>query len=77
MTTQQDDAARRAEATSQRRWLIGVAITVVFGGFGVVMALLSYADHTKAPTPGASSPSREPSPAPADEPRGKGKGHNK
>ncbi|GEM_PF-1499005 len=29
-----------------RRWLIGIAITLSFGIFGVVMALLSYSSHT-------------------------------
>ena len=38
----------RDEASSaDRRWFIGVAISLVFGLFGVVMALLAYADRNK------------------------------
>jgi hypothetical protein len=44
-----------SEAAAHRRWLITVAITVMFGGFGAVMAYLSYARHTK---PAMSSPGR-------------------
>jgi hypothetical protein len=36
------------DARDNRRWLIGVGISVAFGLFGVVMALLSYSRHTPA-----------------------------
>ena len=35
----------------QRRWLIGIAITVTFGVFGAVMAVLAYTRSTPTPTP--------------------------
>lgn len=36
------------DARDNRRWLIGVSISVAFGLFGVVMALLSYSHRTAA-----------------------------
>jgi hypothetical protein len=36
------------DSRDNRRWLIGVGISVAFGLFGVVMALLSYARHAPA-----------------------------
>ena len=60
------------EARANRRWLIGVIISVVFGLFGVVMALLSYAEHNKSSsTPAArSAPTpRDTNDAPGDAPR--------
>jgi len=38
-----------AANAEQRRWLIGLLISVSFGLFGVVMALLIYAGRSKAP----------------------------
>ncbi len=54
---------KKLEARDNRRWLIGVGISVAFGLFGVVMALLSYSRHsssaaTAAPTPAAGSPAQ-------------------
>lgn len=52
-----DSADRQAaflEARDNRRWLIGVCISVAFGLFGVVMALLSYSRRTP-PAPAAGS----------------------
>ena len=45
-------APSESEAAAQRRWLITIVITVLFGGFGAVMAYLSYANSSK---PSASS----------------------
>jgi hypothetical protein len=46
-----DNGERRGELErrNDRRWLIGVSISVVFGTFGVVMALLGYLHRTSAP----------------------------
>jgi hypothetical protein len=35
----------------QRRWLIGIGISVAFGTFGAVMAWLSYTARTRPPAP--------------------------
>jgi hypothetical protein len=42
-----------AAARDARRWLIGVSISVIFGLFGVVMALLGYLEG-KRPAAGGS-----------------------
>ncbi len=76
-----------SDAAASRRWLITIIITVVFGGFGAVMAYLSYARSSE---PAVSSPRRSPSAAPTPTPLptapasgpapsegDKGKGHNK
>ncbi len=47
------------ETAAHRRWLITIVITIVFGGFGAVMAYLSYVNSSKP------SPSRASSSAPA------------
>lgn len=55
------------EARAHRRWLITLMITVMFGGFGAVMAYLSYANSMRpvASSPGRSrSTSRPSSPTP-------------
>jgi hypothetical protein len=49
----------KLDARDNRRWLIGVCISVTFGLFGVVMALLSYA-HRSPPTPAAAPAARSP-----------------
>jgi hypothetical protein len=65
------------DAAANRRWLIGLSITLVFGIFGAVMALLRYADQGKTqPSPAATSVV---APAAADPPvrpsQGKRNGH--
>lgn len=85
MSDQPDsEAAHRtqSEAAASRRWLITIMITVVFGGFGAVIAYLNYARRsepsisspsTSPSTAPASSPATEPTtPAPADDDKGKG-----
>jgi hypothetical protein len=37
-----DDVAVRDDVRANRRWLIGITITLVFGMFGAVMAILAY-----------------------------------
>ena len=77
-----DDIGGVRHAADQRRWLIGIGITVVFGLFGVVMTLLSYSDRTKprATPAGATAATvvpAAPAAPPATSPRGKGKGHGR
>jgi len=65
------DRAAASEARDHRRWLIGLGITLAFGMFGVIMALLSYSERAR---PGASSPAQSPAAAhaePAKHPRGR------
>jgi hypothetical protein len=64
-----------SEAAAHRRWLITIALTILFGGFGAVMAYLSYANSNKPsvssprrPRPSGTSPSTAPSPAPSSAP---------
>ena len=42
---------RRTVDAEQRRWLIGIGISVVFGSFGAVMAWLSYTARSRPPAP--------------------------
>lgn len=74
-----DDIGGVRHAADQRRWLIGIGITVVFGLFGVVMTLLSYSDRTKPrATPAAATVvPAAPAAPPAENPHGKGKGHGR
>ncbi len=51
-----------SEAAANRRWLITIMITIVFGGFGAVIAYLNYARNSAKPS--SSSP-RSPSTSPA------------
>lgn len=71
MSVKPDGAPLDPEARAHRRWLITIAITVLFGGFGAVMAYLSYANSTKpaVSSPGRSrSPSKSPTTAPTAAP---------
>jgi hypothetical protein len=57
--TELSDAESRAVAHDSRRWLIGVTISLFFGLFGVVMALLGYLEGTRPAAPGGfSSPAK-------------------
>lgn len=42
MSSERDVTASGANARADRRWLIGIVITLLFGIFGAVMAVLSY-----------------------------------
>lgn len=61
-----------------RRWLIGIVITLSFGIFGVVMALLSYSHTTESSAPPAAKPPvsgsapRRPAAEPVQRERSKG-----
>lgn len=70
MSTDSKEASAALKRDS-RRWRIGVTITLVFGIFGAVMALLSYSYITGRSTPpAAKAPLDGPAPRPAaDEPR--------
>ena len=64
-----DNRGSALDARDNRRWLIGVGISVAFGLFGVVMALLSYSRYTPAAAavPAAHGPAASPAPrAPSD-----------
>ena len=78
MTTASDDDAR-----ANRRWLIGIGITLAFGIFGAVMAILGYSSKSTEPAAGPAATAAADAPAatpggggggegPA--PRGHGKG---
>jgi hypothetical protein len=59
MSAEDDGYSARADAKDNRRWLIGIGISVAFGLFGVVMALLSYADRIRPPLgPAANTPAK-------------------
>lgn len=80
MTNQRADAALSSDVAANRRWLIGILITLLFGGFGAVMAWLSYVRRDKATstpaararpaavTPSEPAPDREPEAEPASQP---------
>lgn len=65
MTTNQDPFSA-ADARDSRRWLIGVGISLAFGLFGVVMALLAYSEQNKASAPPAAQTPAVKKPAQAD-----------
>lgn len=65
MSTDRDESSSRADGREHRRWLIGLGISLIFGLFGVVMALLSYSQKTNRSAPAeVNAP-----PAPAAEPK--------
>lgn len=61
---------------ADRRWLIGICISIAFGLFGAVMALLGYAERRTAPEPGA-APAAAPASPGSPAPRGGGGGKEK
>jgi hypothetical protein len=59
MSSEPPDPSSLAVARDARRWLIGVSISLVFGLFGVVMALLGYWQRASPPAPnGAGMPAK-------------------
>lgn len=62
MTSNADEPSPKPNSADNRRWLIGICISLAFGIFSAVMAWLNYADRTKA-TPASQRPS---APAVAD-----------
>jgi hypothetical protein len=81
MSPQREPTSAPSDARAQRRWLIGLAITVLFGIFGAVMAVLAYRDSTSSP--GARAPAGTTAPAPtgaapsAPDSPGEGKSHGR
>jgi hypothetical protein len=61
MTSRSDTSSARSDTRAHQRWLIGLGITVAFGLFGAVMAVLAYSGATRAPSRG---PSRSPAAIP-------------
>jgi hypothetical protein len=55
MNDSADHRVAELDARDNRRWLIGVGISVAFGLFGVVMALLSYSHHRASAPPAAAN----------------------
>jgi hypothetical protein len=91
MNSKDDRSPPERDRTANRRWMIGIVVSLVFGLFGAVMAVLSYLDRDRkttihrtttsppaAPTaaPGASAPAA-PGGAPAPAEDDKAKGHDK
>ena len=77
MSTDKDEAAACIEARDNRRWLIGIGISLVFGIFGVVMALMSYSLRSDpgAPAGNARPGTNTPGPGAAPvEPARRGRG---
>ena len=69
MEAKSDAPVSGSERAATRRWLITLAITVAFGGFGAVMAYMSYANSSK-PAPSRSRPSSvSPQGAPSSTPQ--------
>ena len=68
MSTDRDAPASQKSERESRRWLIGVGISLVFGIFSMVMAVLSYSPKTGSTArparidPGARSGTAEPIP---------------
>jgi len=59
MSSEPTDPTSLAAARDARRWLIGVSISVIFGLFGVVMALLGYLEGSRpAAAGGISAPAK-------------------
>lgn len=76
MTTTDENAASRRSDREDRRWLIGIGITIIFGLFGAIMTWLSYDARANALAP-LSRPAAvvpAPAPLPTREPHHKGHG---
>ncbi len=89
MISKDDDRSPpERDRTANRRWMIGIVVSLVFGFFGAVMAVLSYLDRDRPATiyrtrgpgapaaPGASPPAATPAPSadPAPDKGDKGSG---
>ena len=75
MSTKDEETAPGTPTPESRRWLIGIGISVVFGLFGVVMALLNYSQKANDP---ASPAATTVAPRPAETPgHGRGKNHGR
>jgi hypothetical protein len=59
VSADRDGLSALADARDNRRWFIGIGISVAFGLFGVVMALLSYVDRVRpSPAPATNAPAK-------------------
>jgi hypothetical protein len=56
--TSDDEQPPGPNPREDRRWLIGMAISLFFGLFGAVMALLNYSERTKTPVTGVGAAPR-------------------
>ena len=74
MKAERDAVLSPSDAAAKKRWMIGLAITVLFGCFGAVMAWLNYAGHDQASPASGSKPSTS---TPAPDTKDRGKGHDK
>lgn len=72
MKAERDAALSPSDAAARNRWMIGLVITVLFGGFGAVMAWLSYVGHDP-PSPASGSKPSTSTPTPDTKDRGKGR----
>jgi hypothetical protein len=69
MAAKSDGGPPDSEAAAHRRWLVTIAITILFGTFGAVMTYLTYAKGSRSPGKASSSvPSGAPSAAPITAP---------
>lgn len=85
MIAKSDPATPSSDDRAQRRWFIGIAITLLFGMFGAVMAVLAYTNNSSAPAASGAARGTAPSPGsaatavPAEKPdrdhRGKDRSH--
>lgn len=75
------DATASSKDLEHRRWLIGIGISVLFGLFGVVMALLNYSGRAKPATapagPAAPGAAAAPAAVAPERGHGHGKGHDR
>lgn len=83
MAAKTDGGAPDSEAAAHKRWLVTIAITILFGTFGAVMTYMSYAKSSKpwsgrapssVPATTATPPAEQP---PAEEPSSEGDGDDK
>jgi hypothetical protein len=63
------------DASRDRRWLIGISISLFFGLFGAVMALLSYWERSRPPGPGGTTTTIVAPPQASAPTHGPGKDH--
>jgi hypothetical protein len=67
-------APSQLDAQANRRWLIGIGITLVFGIFGAVMAVLSYSNRSTESAPAGPAATVAPGAGAGPAPHGRAKG---
>jgi hypothetical protein len=60
MSSSGPEPSAGSEARDHRRWLVGIGISLVFGVFSMIMALLSYSERDKPTAPAAAKASPSP-----------------